>query len=520
MYGCPGCGGMMTFDIPSQELKCNHCGRTESIESADQREARQAGNNFSVEVLTCPTCGAEIRTMNTAQAGFCSYCGASVMLDRRHADMEAPETVAPFRVTREECFEKYKAMVKKSLCADRKLKKDVTAESFRGIYVPHYVYEAAVRGETVLEGHETRGNDTYYYNTTVQLDHEFSNILHDASREMPDAMSEKIGRIEPDAFRPFTPAYLSGFYADVPDTDPDAYINYAEAEAVRLGLQDVMEDLEDGYTYSSGETEKKLVKMAHAKCTGKTLVPVWFMSIRSRGRLLYAIMNGVTGEMTADVPMDIPRFGLIALILAIPLFFLFNTLFTLRPEMVLVSAMALAVGTQLLVNRRRRNIADKQQAEEAKDGGDDLLKRLKMRKRMARRAKGGSAGTVETAGGFLGLLALVILMTQIAKINEPGVFKIGAVAMTAIMGGLAWYGAQTRVKTPIGCFAALIIMVLACINLIINPFNSDDIVMYALSFLCLLSVVWVCIDMLILHNRECSSPMPQFETHTGGEDNA
>ena len=34
MYGCPGCGGMMTFDIPSQELKCNHCGRTESIESA------------------------------------------------------------------------------------------------------------------------------------------------------------------------------------------------------------------------------------------------------------------------------------------------------------------------------------------------------------------------------------------------------------------------------------------------------------------------------------------------------
>ena len=86
MYGCPGCGGMMTFDIPSQELKCGHCGRTESIESADQREARQAGNSFSVDLLTCPTCGAEIRTMNTAQAGFCSYCGASVMLDKRHRE--------------------------------------------------------------------------------------------------------------------------------------------------------------------------------------------------------------------------------------------------------------------------------------------------------------------------------------------------------------------------------------------------------------------------------------------------
>ena len=173
MYGCPGCGSMMVFDIPGQQLKCISCDRTESIEEADRREARKTGSNFSVDVLTCPTCGAEIRTMNTAQAAFCSYCGASVLLDKRHADMEAPETVAPFRVTREECFEKYREMVKKSLCADRKLKKDVTAESFRGIYVPHYVYEAAVRGETVLEGHETRGNDTYYYNTTVQLDHEF-----------------------------------------------------------------------------------------------------------------------------------------------------------------------------------------------------------------------------------------------------------------------------------------------------------------------------------------------------------
>ena len=90
MYGCPGCGGMMTFDIPGQELKCNHCGRTESIEEADKREARQAGNNFSVEVLTCPTCGAEIRTMNTAQdttagllqtsasADLCSAASSSV----------------------------------------------------------------------------------------------------------------------------------------------------------------------------------------------------------------------------------------------------------------------------------------------------------------------------------------------------------------------------------------------------------------------------------------------------------
>ena len=520
MYGCPGCGGMMTFDIPGQNLKCGHCGRTESIEEADRREARQAGSNFSVEVLTCPTCGAEIRTMNTAQAGFCSYCGASVMLDRKHADMEAPETVAPFRVTREECFAKYQELVKKSLCADRRLKKDVTPESFRGIYVPNYIYSAAVKGETVLQGTQTKGNDTYYYNTTVSLDHEFSNILHDASREMPDAMSEKIARVEPDAFRPFSPAYLSGFYADVPDTAENAYIPFAKAEAVRLGLKDVMKDLEGGYHYSTGDAEKKLVKIAKAECTGKTLVPVWFMSIRSKGRLLYAIQNGVTGEMAADLPMDIPRFGLIALILAIPLFFLFNSILTLRPEMVMIAAMVLALGAQWYVNRRRRNIADKEQAESAKDGKDNLARRLKQRKRMASHAKGGSAGTLETVGGFGGLLLLVILLTQFSKINDARVFKYGALGLTAAMAGLIWWGAQTKVRTPAGCYGALIIMALAALNLLLDPFRSDDLVTYLLAFLCLASVVWVCVELLILHNRECSNAMPQFETHQGGEGNA
>ena len=520
MYGCPGCGSMMVFDIPSQQLKCGRCDRTESIEEADQREYRKAGSNFSVDVLTCPTCGAEIRAMNAAQAAFCSYCGASVMLDRRTTDMEAPETVAPFRVTREECFAKYQETVKKSLCADRKLKKDVTAESFRGIYVPQYVYSAAVKGEAVLEGHETKGNDTYYYNTTVSLDHEFENILHDASREMPDAMSEKIAHVEPDAFKPFSPAYLSGFYADVPDTKDDAYIPYAKAEAVRLGLKDVMKDLEGSYTYSSGETEKKLVKLAHAECTGHTLVPVWFMSIRSRGRLLYAIQNGVTGEMVADMPMDIPRFGLIALIIAIPLFFFFNSFLTLRPEMVMIAAMLLALGAQWIVNRRRQGIADRERAEEAMDGGDDLTRRLKQRKRMARNAKGGSANLLEGAGGFGGMILLVILLTQFAKLNDAGTFKIAALTLTAAMGGLLWWGSRTKVKTPIGSYAAFLVMILGTLNLVLDPFHSDDLVVYILALLCMAAVLWVCVDLLLLHNRECSNPLPQFESHTGGEGNA
>lgn len=520
MYGCPGCGSMMTFDIPGQELKCGRCGRTESIEEADRREARTAGSSFSVDLLTCPTCGAEIRAMNTAQAAFCSYCGASVLLESREAEMEAPETVAPFRVTREECFAKYQSLLRKSLCADHRLKTDVKPESFRAIYVPHYIYSASVQGSTVLEGHQTRGNDTYYYNTAVNLNHHYTNILHDASREMPDAMSEKIARVDEDAFKPFSPAYLSGYYADVPDTEESAYLPFAKAEAVRLGLKDVMQDLKGGLSYSTSEAEKKLLPLSSARCTGKTLVPVWFMSIRNGKRLLYAIQNGVTGEMVADMPMDIPRFGLIALAAAIPLFFLLNAFLTLRPEMVLIVAMLLALGAQWIVNLRRYNIRDRENAESAKDGQDDLKKRLKLRKKLARNAQGSSTGTMISLGGAGGMLLLIYGLYQLSKLNNAKVFQLVSVVLAAAMGGMLWWGSRSGIRTPAGSIAAAIAIALGAANLVINPFHSDDLVVYLLAFLCMASVIWTCVDMLLLHNRECSNPLPQFESHQGGDDRA
>ena len=521
MYGCPGCGSMMTFDIQTQGLKCGSCGRTESIEEADKREARRAGSNFSVDLLTCPTCGAEIRAMNTAAAGFCSYCGSSVLLERRDAEMEAPETIAPFRVTREECFAKYQEKLKKSLCADHRLKNDVKPESFRAIYVPHYIYSAAVQGQAVLEGTETKGNSTYYYSTQVELNHRFDHILHDASREMPDAMSEKIARVEPEHFTAFSPAYLSGYFADIPDTDSSAYLPFAQAEGVRLGLKDVMQDLQGGtISYSTGETEQKLVKMATAKCTGRTLVPVWFMSIRNGKRLLYAIQNGVTGEMTADMPLDIPRFGIFVLILAIPLFFLLNSFLTLRPEVVMIAAMLLAMGAQFFVNRHRRGIQDREEAEKAPDGEDQLDKRLKQRKRMASQAKGGGGRMWEGIGGFAGALAIGLLIYELSKLNNARVFKIAVLLLTVLMGALILAGRRTGTKTPWGSWAALGTMVLGTLNMILDPFHSEDLPVYLLALLCLASVVWVCVDLLLIHNKECSNPLPQFESHQGGEGNA
>lgn len=523
MYSCPGCGSQMTFDIAGQQMKCGHCDRTMSIREADEKEAREAHGSIAVDLYSCPVCGAEIRAMNTAAAAFCSYCGSSVMLDRKDTEIDPPDTIAPFQITREQCFQKYKNILDKSFCVDHRLKKNLSPESFRGIYVPYHMYKAGVQGETVLKGVRTQGNTTYYYDTTVSLNHQYEGILHDASREVPDNISEQISRTRRNAFRRFSPAYLSGFYADVPDTNPDAYLSYAKAEAIRRGLDDTMAGIKGQIHYSAGEVQGKLMNVAHAEHTGETLIPMWFMSVKSKKRVLYAVQNGVTGEMWADRPMDISRFAWLTAILAAALFAILCLLPNpLRPEMAMMVAMLLALGGQYAVNKRRRKAFEREAGAEVPTPGSDNTK-TEMNKLAALvklAAKQGKGLVSRNGGAIWAAIAIVLGVTIMGRTENIKIYKYASVAMAAVMLYLVVGTGERRSKLPAGSLVAMLAVVAGAAIMILDPFHSSDLAVYVITAVITLAVVWESLDLLKVHNRSCSNPMPQFGSHTGGEDRA
>ena len=522
MYSCPGCGSQMLFDIAGQQLKCGRCDRTMSIEEADEKEARQAGSSFAVDVLTCPTCGAEIRAVNTAAASFCSYCGSSVMLEKQEGqEFVPPETVIPFQITREQCFEKFRNMLKGSFCADHRLKKNISAEDFRGIYVPYHTYRGSVEGCATVEGSETKGDTTYYYKTNIHLNHQYSGIMHDASREMPDNISEaiSISRDARDMVRPFSPAYLSGFYADVSATDPDYYIPYARSETIRKGLEDTLPTLKnDSCSYSTSAAEKALMPKAKAEYTGDTMLPVWFMSMKSGKRVLYAVQNAVTGEMWADIPMDISRFALVTLAIGVALYFLFNSFLTLRPEMVLIAAMLLAIFAQIAVNGRRTKIREKQLAEavvrgETVDVNDRMSKMKKLEARVNRQK---NHGIFRYLGALGTGVVSVVALNVISSIDNVMYFRVGALILTVIMALLIipW---EKSSRLPVGCIVTFVAMIAGTAILLLDPFHSADTPVYIVTLAIMAGVIWESLALLRLYNKSCSNALPQFETHTGGE---
>ena len=518
MYNCPGCGSPMIYDIREEQLKCTHCERTESIESADQREAHYADASVGMNLYTCPNCGGTVQALNTAAASFCSYCGSSVMLRQTETQMEAPKGIVPFHVTKEECFAQYQDLLRHSRFVNRRLKKNVTIDSFRGIYVPYHAYEASIKGRFSVEGHKTMGSDTYYYTTAIELNQKYQDILHDASHDMPDSMSERISKIPPTAVKPFSPAYISGFFADNSDTDPRAYMQYVNAQAVRSGVRDASRKLPAGITYNFKTIEENLIRKVEATHTGDILVPFWFMSFRSGNRVLYAIQNGFSGAMAADLPMDFSIFALIALALAVPLFFLFNSFLTLRPEMVLIAAMLLAVAAQLIMLSHRRALAEKLAKDQfSGTRGDDFDTRLRQRKKMEKRESRQSAFAV---GGTLGLVIMGFIIHTLSRQDDIGFFTRLAFLLTAVFLIILLLGTKKTVPPTAGSLVTLLVMIAGTVILAANPFHSEDLPMYLVSFLCMGSVVWEGLDLLNIYNRECSNPLPQFETHTGGEDHA
>ena len=54
MYQCPGCGGRLVFDIPSQQLMCDHCGTKYDPYAISKEQDAEESQEYDVTVFKCP----------------------------------------------------------------------------------------------------------------------------------------------------------------------------------------------------------------------------------------------------------------------------------------------------------------------------------------------------------------------------------------------------------------------------------------------------------------------------------
>lgn len=353
MIACPNCGGNTRFDIVSQKIACEYCDSLFDPYSFDSKTSDAIeSKQFEATVFTCPQCGGEILSTDNAAAGFCSFCGASTILYTRISHEKRPNYIIPFQKTKEDCKKAYSDLMKKAIFAPKELKSPELIDSFRGIYMPYWAYYITQKGGYTLKGTKTHRRGDYiitdHFDLHGDIDAYYKGLSYDASSSFSDNISEALAPFDVKGMKAFTPAYLSGFYADTADVDAKLYEPDVEAIAATETLSQVQK--EPAYLGFSIQPPANPTNLLHTKieAVDSTLFPVWFMSYRNGDRVAYATVNGQTGKVVADLPIDKRKYFFSSLLLAVLIFILLNLFITLVPKSFLIVVEIISLITLII----------------------------------------------------------------------------------------------------------------------------------------------------------------------------
>lgn len=350
---CINCKGELRFDPQKQKLICDYCGSEFDAEKYNAKEnnakeAKKIDETVKAKSYTCTRCGATLLTFDDTVVTFCSYCDSSMTLNKKLEEI-SPEYIIPFSKTKEECIKEYKNKLSKSLFVPNYMKSDMTISKFRGIFMPYEIYEIGYTGEISCDGEKYIGRHGDYqiykkYNIKSNLDSNYDGLSKDVSAKYYDKFSESIPFDFTQAIK-FKKEYLSGFYADSKDVSEDIYTKEIE----NICISDIKNKISNNNEFKKhGCTSPNVPLKTISKKTG--LFPVYFLAIKNKDNehVHYAVINGQTGKVAIDLPLDFKKYIIFSLVLSTVLFIIMNITVTPSANMVIILGLIFSIISFLI----------------------------------------------------------------------------------------------------------------------------------------------------------------------------
>ena len=355
VYKCPSCGGSMAFDPKAGKLKCPFCDtvltKEELAELEKQAETAAQGDwgadAQQMKGYVCSSCGAALITEANTAATRCPYCGNNAVLPEQFAGAVRPDYVIPFHFNKEDAKQKYRDYQKKRWLLPAAFTRSSYVDEIQGVYVPFWFFSGRADGSFRIEasdekksrkdGQEVVTIQHYEVERAGQL--AFSRVPADASKRMPDDLMDSLEPYDHSELKPFEMSYLPGFLAERFDVDDKESEKRADLRIVNTFRSEVEKTVRH---------DRKTIRDEQVRILGKKteygLLPVWLLSAKWSGNTYLFAMNGQTGKMTGDLPVDNgKKWGVTAVIFAAVLFLLHLVLKSWVIDVVLAAVAALTV---------------------------------------------------------------------------------------------------------------------------------------------------------------------------------
>ena len=326
-FKCPCCDGAIAFDSQSQNMKCPYCDTEFEIadlqtynevlssqpEDNMQWDAAagqewQPGETEGMRIYTCNTCGGEIVGDETVGATECPFCGNPVVMTGQFAGALKPDLVIPFKLDKKAAMEALKKHYSGKKLLPKVFKDENWIKEVKGLYVPFWLFDADADGFVRYKASRTRVWSDSRYNYTETSFFQvvragtlgFENVPVDGSTKMDDTLMESIEPFDLSEAVDFQTAYLAGYLADKYDVDADTSIARAN-ERIKRTTEDAFRDTVHGYTTVTPVSTNISLQQSKAKYA---LCPVWILNSQWKGKKYTFAMNGQTGKLVGDLPMD------------------------------------------------------------------------------------------------------------------------------------------------------------------------------------------------------------------------
>lgn len=534
-YKCKNCGGDVSYNVKLGKLVCAYCGSQFDLsEYEDVRAEKETMDAWDLPVYLCQSCGAELVAGAHAIVTYCQYCGSESLIQSDKSVRDFPKTMIPFKLSKESCKSLYQKKAARIPFLPEELKDPKYLERFNGFYIPYWDYRIHMTRDPAVTIHFERNLSPSLYETSVaeaniEVSGASSAIVYDASSSFDDAIDAKISDFNLQDLTAYDSKYMAGFYADTADVDKSTYQQQAIEAVSENVMQDARQQLMSSQNQNYGSVTSFSLKAnagSAAEALGtetqaieQMLLPVWFLTWKKDGRLAYAVMNGQTGTMAAEFPIDPGKFRRALLITAVVMFLILTGVTSFVSIMPSAMLILVAIGLMVLLKTVENEAVELCiRVNHVNDLGfkgtrNPLSRDAAMLHGTGTDKLNSSTVVVIIVCAALALSFLGFSISGPVVMLLTAVFGFGAVVKTV---KAAAFAKEKGMGRDASVLYALILLALAVILLDIH----FDYVYYTLALLSLLAALWVSRGMIRRVNLLATRPVPDFHERKGGKNDA
>ena len=319
-HKCPACRAKLPFNPVTQKWDCEYCGNSYTLEQLEefeskekekaknQNESKKSENDIQADLYECPNCGAKVITDENTTATFCVYCGSTSIIKNKLEGEFKPVSIIPFKKTKEDAIAAFKEFKKGKLFTPKDFSEEKNIKKITGVYIPFWVYDCDASGGIDVDAknvsHWSSGDYDYtktdIYEVRRAGSMSYEKVPVDGSTKFDDDTMDSIEPFIYQDLKDFNMSYLSGFLSEKYDVNKDEALSRAHDRILKSTIAE-FESTIHGYTSTN-------VTGSHIDITTKKsdyiLLPVWMLNIKYNDKMHLFAMNGQTGKMVGNIPID------------------------------------------------------------------------------------------------------------------------------------------------------------------------------------------------------------------------